>query len=91
MDIFLKLKWFFKKERKTYLIGITSLVVVSMLQIITPYVIGRVVDDIKNQVLTKERLMMWIGLILSVALTQYALRYIWRTNIWGGAARLEKT
>lgn len=91
MDIFLKLKWFFKKERKTYLIGITSLVVVSMLQIITPYVIGRVVDDIKNQVLTKERLMMWIGLILSVALTQYGLRYIWRTNIWGGAARLEKT
>lgn len=91
MGIFLKLKWFFKKERKTYLIGITSLVVVSMLQIITPYVIGRVVDEIKNQVLTKERLIMWIGLILSVALIQYGLRYIWRTNIWGGAARLEKT
>lgn len=90
MSIFKKLGWFFKQERKAYIIGVTSLILVSFLQIISPRVIGLVIDEISVGKLTIRRLIMWIGLLVIVGILQYLLRYIWRTNIWGSAAKLEK-
>ena len=90
MSIFKKLGWFFKQERKAYIIGVTSLILVSFLQIISPRVIGLVIDEISTGKLTVKRLAMWIGLLVVVGILQYLLRYIWRTNIWGSAAKLEK-
>ena len=49
MAIFKKLWWFFKQEKKHYLIGITALIVVALVQLIPPWVIGKVIDEIASK------------------------------------------
>ncbi|SJN41670.1 Lipid A export ATP-binding/permease protein MsbA [Marinilactibacillus psychrotolerans 42ea] len=91
MDIFKRLSWFFLKEKKSYIIGIFSLVVVALLQLIPPRIIGIVVDEIETNSITSKSLSFWLGILLISALLQYIFRYIWRMKIWGNAAKLEQT
>ena len=90
MDIFKKLGWFFKAQKKAYILGVTALVTVSLLQIVSPRIIGLVIDEIAEKRLTFQRLVMWVSIMVVVAVLQYALRYVWRNAIWGSAAKLEK-
>lgn len=90
MSIFKKLGWFFKQEKKSYAIGVFSLVMVALVQLIPPLVIGKVVDKIAAKDITAKSILFWIGLLLAAAIGQYVFRFIWRTHIWGSAARLEK-
>lgn len=90
MQIFKKLGWFFKEEKKAYTLGIISLILVALLQVITPRMIGMIVDAINIGTLTSSRLWKMVGIIVVAGIGQYVLRYVWRTNIWGSAARLEK-
>lgn len=91
MDVFKKLSWFFKTEKKTYIIGVGSLILVAFIQLLPPRVIGIIVDRVANNTLTLPTLMMWVGFLVVSAMLVYGLRYLWRTHIWGGAARLEQT
>ncbi|MGX7029820.1 ABC transporter ATP-binding protein [Vagococcus zengguangii] len=91
MQIFKKLGWFFKQEKKAYFWGVLSLIIVALLQILTPRIIGLVVNEVNNKTLTKEKLLLYVGVVFFGGICQYILRFIWRTNIWGSAARLEKT
>ena len=90
MIIFKKLSWFFYKERKSYIIGILALFIVALLQLIPPRIIGVVVDEIATGVITQQSLLFWLGVLLLSAIGQYVLRYIWRVQIWGNAAKLER-
>ena len=90
MGIFKKLAWFFKEEKKNYFIGVSTLVLVAIIQLIPPRIIGMVVDSITNQTLTSEKLILWLAVLVVSAISVYGLRYLWRKHIWGGAARLEK-
>lgn len=90
MSIFKKLGWFFKQEKKSYTIGVFSLVMVALVQLVPPKVIGIVVDEIAAKNLTIKPILFWISILLAAALAQYIFRYIWRTHIWGSAAKLEK-
>lgn len=88
MFLWKKLAWFFKMEKKRYLIGILSLSLVSVLNLIPPRVIGQVIDKIATGTLSHQEL--WIQLIylLASALSMYALRYVWRLYIFGTANHL---
>ena len=90
MSIFRKLDWFFKKEKKAYLIGVTALVLVALVQLIPPKVIGIIIDEIAENNIQLPIIIFWVVILLLAALGQYVFRYVWRMNIWGGAARLEK-
>ncbi|WP_409022436.1 ABC transporter ATP-binding protein [Dellaglioa sp. P0083] len=90
MTIFRKLGWFFKQEKKSYGIAVFFLILVAIFQIIPPKIIGNIVDSMSENELTVSKLAIWISILVFVALGQYLFRYIWRTNIWGSAARLEK-
>ena len=90
MSIFRKLGWFFRQEKKHYLIGIFSLFAVALVQLVPPKVIGIIIDEIADKNLSIKIISWWILLLILAALLQYLFRYIWRTNIWGSAARLEK-
>lgn len=90
MSIFKKLGWFFKQEKKSYTIGVFSLVMVALVQLVPPKVIGIVVDEIAAKNLTIKPILFWVSILLAAALAQYIFRYIWRTHIWGSAAKLEK-
>lgn len=90
MSIFRKLGWFFKQEKKHYFVGVFSLMIVALVQLVPPKVIGLIIDEIADKKISLSTIAFWIAILLVAAVLQYLFRYIWRMNIWGSAARLEK-
>lgn len=90
MSIFRKLGWFFKQEKKHYVIGVFSLLCVALVQLVPPKVIGLIIDEIADKNLSMRFIVFWIAVLIGSAILQYLFRFIWRVNIWGSAARLEK-
>jgi ATP-binding cassette subfamily B multidrug efflux pump len=90
MSIFKDLMWYFKLEKKSYITGVIILALVSMLTLLPPYVVGIVVDGIKEGTLKQAELMNWIMLLIGTGIIIYILRFIWRIMIFGSAIRLGK-
>ncbi|MGX7131524.1 ABC transporter ATP-binding protein [Enterococcus songbeiensis] len=90
MSIFRKLGWFFKQEKKSYIVGVTFLILVAVVQLVPPKVIGIIIDEIAEDNIHLNIIVFWVIILLVAAVAVYVFRYIWRTNIWGSAARLEK-
>ncbi|WP_312497519.1 ABC transporter transmembrane domain-containing protein [Enterococcus sp.] len=91
MSIFRKLGWFFKEEKKHYMLGVSALVLVAIVQLAPPKVIGIIIDEIADQDISMQRIFFWVMILVLSAIAQYVFRFIWRTHIWGSAARLEKS
>ena len=91
MSIFKKLSWFFKQEKKTYVIGVAALIAVALVQLVPPKVIGIIIDEIAEKEINFKTVLFWVAILFASAILQYVFRYVWRTHIWGGAARLEKS
>ncbi|KAF1295799.1 multidrug ABC transporter permease/ATP-binding protein [Enterococcus sp. JM4C] len=90
MSIFRKLGWFFKKEKKHYIYGVSALILVAFVQLAPPKIIGIIIDEIADKNISLKTMSFWIIILVLAAIGQYVFRYIWRTHIWGSAARLEK-
>ena len=88
MSIIQKLWWFFKLEKRRYLIGIVALILVSVLNLIPPMVMGRVIDAITSGRLTQDELLIHLFFLLLAAFGMYYLRYVWRMYILGTSYRL---
>ena len=88
MSIIQKLWWFFKLETRRYLVGIVALVLVSVLNLIPPMVMGRVIDAITGGQLTQQDLLLNLFYLLLAAFGMYYLRYVWRMYILGTSYRL---
>lgn len=88
MSIIQKLWWFFKLEKRRYLVGIVALVLVSVLNLIPPMVMGRVIDAITSGQLTQQDLLLDLFYLLLAAFGMYYLRYVWRMYILGTSYRL---
>ncbi|MDM5189326.1 ABC transporter transmembrane domain-containing protein [Bacillus sp. DX4.1] len=90
MKVFLDLAWFFKQEKRAYIMGIILLFGVALLELVAPKVIGIVVDEISNQTLTSEKLLQWVVILVVAGVTMYILRYIWRIMIFGSSLKLAR-
>ncbi|HEX5349999.1 MAG TPA: ABC transporter transmembrane domain-containing protein [Trichococcus sp.] len=90
MSIFKKLSWFFRQEWKSYFVGVFFLIIVAILQVVSPRVVGIIIDEIALGTLTMASLWKWSAVILIAGILQYLFRYIWRMKIWGTSAELEK-
>ncbi len=90
MDIFQKLGWFFKKERKRYAIGITLLAMTSLANLVPPRVLGVMADELDKDHISWSQYSLLILAVIATAIAIYILRYFWRKQIWGGAAELER-
>ena len=89
MGIFFKLGWFFKKEKKRYLIGVAFLALTSIINLVPPRILGLMADQLdKGHISWQEYATLILAIVLA-ALVLYAFRYFWRRQIWGGAAELE--
>ncbi|MCY7232353.1 ATP-binding cassette domain-containing protein [Streptococcus anginosus] len=88
MNLIRKLGWFFKLEKKRYIIGILALSLVSVFNLIPPRVIGVVIDRIASRNLTSEQLLLNLSLLVASAFIMYGLRYLWRLYIFGTANHL---
>ena len=90
MKLLHKLSWFFRLEKKHYLIGILSLILVSFFNLIPPRIMGVVIDRIDKKRLTMEQLALDISLLIVAAFAMYVLRFIWRRYIFGTANKLAR-
>lgn len=88
MNVFRDLFWYFKQEKRSYLTGILLLIMVAILDLLPPYIVGIVVDEIRKGELTTAALTEWALIILVVGIVIYILRYVWRIMIFGSAVRL---
>ncbi|MDO4886853.1 ABC transporter ATP-binding protein [Streptococcus sp.] len=88
MKIIKELWWFFKLEKKRYIVGILALILVAVLNLIPPKVMGNVIDHVKSSELTQHELLLSLFYLILSALAMYALRYIWRMYILGTSYRL---
>lgn len=89
MSIFFKLGWFFKKEKKRYLIGVTFLALTSVINLVPPRILGLMADQLDKGHISWQEYGLLILTIIFAALLLYGFRYLWRRQIWGGAAELE--
>lgn len=88
MNLIRKLGWFFRLEKRRYIIGILALSLVSVFNLIPPQVIGQVIDRIDSGRLTGEELLYNLLLLTASAFIMYGLRYVWRLYILGTSNNL---
>ncbi len=85
MRLFAQLSWYFRREWRRYLGAIALLVIIAVLQLIPPKVVGIVVDGVTQQHYTAEKVWMWIGALVLIAVMVYLLRYVWRVLLFGAS------
>lgn len=91
MYIFGKLMWFFRENKRLYVLGLSFLFLTEISQMVSPALIGLFTDTVISRTLTIENLAFYTGGILLFSILMYIFRYAWITHIFQGSALLEKT
>ena len=81
---------YFAENRCRIAVGLLSLIVVDMLQLIIPRVIKWAVDDLAGQQADSGRLLQYGGAICLIAVLIGAFRYVWRIFLLGTSRRVEQ-
>jgi ATP-binding cassette subfamily B protein len=81
---------YFAENRCRIAIGLLSLIVVDVLQLIIPRVIKWAVDDLAGQQADPGRLLHYGGAICLIAVLVGAFRYVWRIFLLGTSRRVEQ-
>jgi len=85
-----ELSWFFRKHWKRYTVGIAFLFAIDVLMLWPPRLIGETVDAIRNGSLTESGLTKTLFILLSLGVSLYVMRFVWRYLLNGGALILER-
>ena len=88
MRLFAQLSWYFRREWRRYLGAVALLIIIAILQLIPPKVVGIVVDGVSQDHATAQRILLWIGALVLVAIATYLLRYVWRVLLFGASYQL---
>ncbi len=89
MHTFVYLKEFFLEHKWRYIWGVVVLILVDALQLITPKILGRIIDALGDGTLIMRDIYYYIGVIISLAVLIAVCRYIWRMLVMGSARNLE--
>ncbi|MEH7305823.1 ABC transporter ATP-binding protein [Neobacillus drentensis] len=85
-----KLSWFFRENWQRYLIAITLLILVGVLDVIPPKLIGMAIDDIHVGGISKKKIIQYLGILLGIMVSSYAITYVWMYRLFGGAFLVER-
>ncbi|MCE4956228.1 ABC transporter ATP-binding protein [Macrococcoides caseolyticum] len=89
LDVLFKLSWFFKQEKKRYIIAVFLLLCANVTEIIPPWLIGKTIDAVNLKSLTLDTFH-WILIVFAVTLTlSYVINYLWRYLLFNGSQLLE--
>lgn len=89
-SIFKKLGWFFKEHWKRYVIGVSILIFVGILDVLPPKIVGMAIDEIQVRSMTSDKVFQYIGLLVLIMLLSYGLSFIWMYQLFGGAFVVER-
>ncbi|MFK0570489.1 ABC transporter ATP-binding protein [Endozoicomonas sp.] len=88
MKLLWKLRFILKDYWQHYLLAFICLQIVSALNLIPPWLIGKVVDGIKDNSLTNQELVSYVVSILVTGVAVYGFRYVWRAKLYGASIEL---
>ncbi|SET39226.1 ABC transporter ATP-binding protein [Paenibacillus sp. NFR01] len=84
------LGWFFRREKRRYVIGLFLLIAAGILELLPPRLLGNAIDEIVHGTVTAASLFKYISLILLFLLTIYWITYIWMHKLFGGSNLVER-
>jgi ATP-binding cassette, subfamily B, multidrug efflux pump len=87
---FRPLKVYFVRNKWILAIGMVSLLVVDLLQLLIPLVIRKAIDSLTIKTATSIMLLRYGAVILAIALTMALLRYVWRHCLFGLSRKIEE-
>lgn len=88
MSLLRALSWYFKRQWKRYLAAMLMLAVVAVLNLVAPWLVGTIVDDIAQNTLTRDRLLKTVGILTVTGISIYILRYCWRLLLYSASYQL---
>lgn len=89
MKSFLTLKDFFKKHKWSYVIGISWLLLIDLLQLTIPMIYRAIANGFTNGTITTNTIIKYASLIVIIGLVTAIGRYFWRMYIIGSSRNLE--
>ncbi|WP_211745855.1 ABC transporter transmembrane domain-containing protein [Paenibacillus sp. Marseille-Q4541] len=84
------LSWYFKQERRRYIVGMLLLILVGVAELLPPRLLGHAIDDIVSGSITWSSLTRYILLIIGMLVVIYLVTYVWMHKLFGGANLVEK-
>lgn len=88
-DILSKLSWFFKQEKKRYIIAIIVLLIANVIEVIPPWLIGQTIDAVNLKTLNASKFN-WIMLVFLITIIlSYIINFLWRYLLFNGSQLLE--
>ncbi len=87
-DLLSTIKTFVAQHPKTYITSILCLISVGLIDISIPWIIGYVVDGVRDNQFEHQQLWQAFFLLMGLGLAMYALRYLWRWILFGTSYRL---
>lgn len=88
MKLFFLYGWYYRAEWRRYAIAMLLLALVALLNLIPPWLIGRVVDAVAQGTLTADLLWRYTGAIAGIACCVYLFRYLWRVSLYSASYQL---
>ncbi len=88
-DVLSKLSWFFKQEKKRYIIAIIVLLIANVVEVIPPWLIGQTIDAVNLKTLNASKFN-WIMLVFLITIIlSYVINFLWRYLLFNGSQLLE--
>ncbi len=88
-DVLSKLSWFFKQEKKRYIIAIIFLLIANVVEVIPPWLIGQTIDAVNLKTLNASKFN-WIMLVFLITIIlSYVINFLWRYLLFNGSQLLE--
>lgn len=85
-----KLGWFFKENWKRYVLAVSLLILVGILDVIPPKLIGSAIDDIHFGRMSNEKIIHYLEYLFLIMVFSYGITYVWMYNLFGGAFLVER-
>jgi ATP-binding cassette subfamily B multidrug efflux pump len=84
------IKSYFVENRWNICIGLMSLIIVDMLQLLIPRIIKWAVDDLTTFQINVQKLLIYASYMAGIAILIGAFRYVWRRCLLGTSRRIEE-
>mgnify|MGYP001379856406 FL=1 len=85
-----KLGWFFRLEKKRYLIALPLMFVSGLIEVLPPMMVGNAIDAIYLGTMTWRSLTATLAALLILTVVVYVISFTWHYNLFGGSFVVER-
>lgn len=88
MRLFKNLLWYYRAQWRRYAFAMLILAIVAGLNLLAPWITGRIIDAAANGTLTISMLARYSAVLIAMAIGIYVLRYLWRVALYSASYQL---